>query len=260
MLDVVNDRLVQQGEHADRVRSRLSRGHLRLVRADDQRRRPRAGARHRHLPAAHAALSRTATRSRSSRGGRARFRSSGTWSSTGPRSTGSSRPAASSRSTPAARGWQTPSRSPRTRSTGRWTPRSASAAARAWRRAPTGRPRSSPRPRSRTSACCRRASPSGERRALGMVAQMDVEGFGGCTLFGECQEACPEADRNRDDLVDEPRLPAGDAHAPARRRKRRRGIAPPARATARRGAGIGASCCWSDRHRATACPDRSAPR
>jgi succinate dehydrogenase / fumarate reductase iron-sulfur subunit len=25
-----------------------------------------------------------------------------------------------------------------------------------------------------------------------MVAQMDVEGFGGCTLFGECQEACPK--------------------------------------------------------------------
>jgi len=25
-----------------------------------------------------------------------------------------------------------------------------------------------------------------------MVAQMDVEGFGHCTLFGECQEACPK--------------------------------------------------------------------
>jgi succinate dehydrogenase / fumarate reductase iron-sulfur subunit len=34
--------------------------------------------------------------------------------------------------------------------------------------------------------------PERERRALGMVAQMDVEGFGGCTLFGECQEACPK--------------------------------------------------------------------
>jgi succinate dehydrogenase / fumarate reductase iron-sulfur subunit len=29
-------------------------------------------------------------------------------------------------------------------------------------------------------------------RALRMVAQMDVEGFGHCTLFGECQEACPK--------------------------------------------------------------------
>ena len=34
--------------------------------------------------------------------------------------------------------------------------------------------------------------PERERRALGMVVQMDVEGFGGCTLFGECQEACPK--------------------------------------------------------------------
>ena len=34
--------------------------------------------------------------------------------------------------------------------------------------------------------------PERARRALGMVVQMDVEGFGGCTLFGECQEACPK--------------------------------------------------------------------
>jgi succinate dehydrogenase / fumarate reductase iron-sulfur subunit len=25
-----------------------------------------------------------------------------------------------------------------------------------------------------------------------MVAQMDLEGFGPCTLYGECQEACPK--------------------------------------------------------------------
>ena len=30
------------------------------------------------------------------------------------------------------------------------------------------------------------------RRALRMVTQMDLEQFGGCTLFGECQEACPK--------------------------------------------------------------------
>ena len=30
------------------------------------------------------------------------------------------------------------------------------------------------------------------RRVLGMVAQMDEEGFGHCTLYGECQEACPK--------------------------------------------------------------------
>jgi succinate dehydrogenase / fumarate reductase iron-sulfur subunit len=30
------------------------------------------------------------------------------------------------------------------------------------------------------------------RRALGMVGRMDLEGFGGCTWHGECQEACPK--------------------------------------------------------------------
>jgi succinate dehydrogenase / fumarate reductase iron-sulfur subunit len=30
------------------------------------------------------------------------------------------------------------------------------------------------------------------RRTLSMVDQMEEEGFGGCTLHGECQEACPK--------------------------------------------------------------------
>lgn len=30
------------------------------------------------------------------------------------------------------------------------------------------------------------------RRALAMVDQMDIEGFGGCTNFGECEAACPK--------------------------------------------------------------------
>jgi succinate dehydrogenase / fumarate reductase iron-sulfur subunit len=30
------------------------------------------------------------------------------------------------------------------------------------------------------------------RRVLGMVHQMDLEHFGHCTLYGECQEACPK--------------------------------------------------------------------
>jgi len=34
--------------------------------------------------------------------------------------------------------------------------------------------------------------PERERRARNMVRQMDLEGFGGCTNFGECQEACPK--------------------------------------------------------------------
>ncbi len=39
--------------------------------------------------------------------------------------------------------------------------------------------------------------PQGEperyRRALTMVGRMDLEGFGSCSLFGECQEACPKS-------------------------------------------------------------------
>jgi succinate dehydrogenase / fumarate reductase iron-sulfur subunit len=34
--------------------------------------------------------------------------------------------------------------------------------------------------------------PERYRRVVRMVEQMDLEGFGGCTLFGECQEACPK--------------------------------------------------------------------
>src|SRR5687768_13589965 len=34
--------------------------------------------------------------------------------------------------------------------------------------------------------------PERYRRVLSMVGQMDLEGFGHCTLYGECQEACPK--------------------------------------------------------------------
>jgi succinate dehydrogenase / fumarate reductase iron-sulfur subunit len=34
--------------------------------------------------------------------------------------------------------------------------------------------------------------PERSRRALAMVRQMDAEGFGGCTNYGECHEACPK--------------------------------------------------------------------
>jgi succinate dehydrogenase / fumarate reductase iron-sulfur subunit len=50
--------------------------------------------------------------------------------------------------------------------------------------------------------------PERARRAERMVLQMDDEGFGHCTLYGECQEACPKeisidtiARMNRDYLV-----------------------------------------------------------
>ena len=34
--------------------------------------------------------------------------------------------------------------------------------------------------------------PERKKRALAMVAQMDLEEFGGCSLFGECMAACPK--------------------------------------------------------------------
>ena len=34
--------------------------------------------------------------------------------------------------------------------------------------------------------------PERYRRALRMVAQMDIEHFGGCSWYGECQDACPK--------------------------------------------------------------------
>ncbi len=34
--------------------------------------------------------------------------------------------------------------------------------------------------------------PERDRRVLSMVQQMDIEEFGGCTLFGECEAACPK--------------------------------------------------------------------
>ncbi len=50
--------------------------------------------------------------------------------------------------------------------------------------------------------------PERHARALAMVERMDLESFGSCTLFGECQEACPKgisidtiARMNRDYLV-----------------------------------------------------------
>ena len=34
--------------------------------------------------------------------------------------------------------------------------------------------------------------PERDSRVLGMVEQMDYEGFGGCTNIGECSSACPK--------------------------------------------------------------------
>ena len=60
--------------------------------------------------------------------------------------------------------------------------------------------------------------PERYRRALSMVSQMDLENFGYCTWYGECQEACPKeisidviSRMNRDFMVAAMREPdAGD--------------------------------------------------
>ena len=102
-----------------------------------------------------------------------------------------SRPAATRASTPAPSPSRTRTRSaPRTPSR-RSTPRSASAAAHAWRRARTAPRCCSPAPRSPISAIS--AGTAGPfTRVQDMVEQMDAEGFGGCTNFGECEAACPK--------------------------------------------------------------------
>ncbi len=61
--------------------------------------------------------------------------------------------------------------------------------------------------------------PERDRRARRMVAQMDVEGFGHCTLYGECQEACPKDDQHRQHRADESRLLARDAHRTRREQR-----------------------------------------
>ena len=48
------------------------------------------------------------------------------------------------------------------------------------------------RPRSPTSASCRRVSRSASPACVSMVNQHDHEGFGGCTNIGECSSACPK--------------------------------------------------------------------
>ena len=92
--------------------------------------------------------------------------------------------------------------------TTRWMRPRASAAARAWPRARTPRRSCSPRRRSRISASCRRDSPSACSARWRWCSRWISRRSAACTLFGECQEACPKgisidtiARMNRDYLV-----------------------------------------------------------
>ena len=53
-------------------------------------------------------------------------------------------------------------------------------------------PRSSWAPSSPTSAPLPQGQPERARRVRALVGAADREGFGGCTLHGECQAACPK--------------------------------------------------------------------
>ena len=134
-----------EGRGPDRVRFRLPRGHLRVLRARDQRHRPRPGRRRDDVPAPHAPVQ---GRRHDRRRAVARAGVPGAQGSDRrPRapSTASSPPAATSRSTPVARRMATASRSQSRSPNGRWTRRRASAAAPASRRARTPRRTCSPR-------------------------------------------------------------------------------------------------------------------
>ena len=168
MLDVVNERADREGRGADRLRPRLPRGHLRHVRLmiNGVRARPASAARR---PAScTCAASRTATTIDDRAVARAApSRSSRTSSSTAARSTASSQAGGYiSRQHRRRARRATPSRpqARRRRGDGR---RRLHRLRRLRGRLPERLgDRSSPRPRSRTSACCRRASPSATTRVL----------------------------------------------------------------------------------------------
>ena len=86
----------------------------------------------------------------------------------------------------------TPSWSPRRTPSAPWTRPPASAAAPAWPCARTPRPRCSPARRSRTSACCRRVSPSATSAPSPWSRRRTQELFGSCTNIGECEAVCPK--------------------------------------------------------------------
>ena len=191
MLDTLNERLTARRRGAGRLRPRLPRGHLRRVQPRHQRRRARPRAHH-QLPAAHALLPRRRHHRRRAVAGRRLPRRPRPRRR--PLGVRPHHPVRRLRQRPhriGARGARRPRAQGRRRHAPSSTP-SASAAAPAWPRAPTARRCSSPPPRSTTSAPSRRARPSARPACSTWSPQMDAEGFGGCTLTGECATACPK--------------------------------------------------------------------
>ncbi len=193
MLDVVNEGLIEQGRDPDRVRSRLPRGHLRLVRLmiNGVAARPDAG--HRDLPAAHAPAfkdgdeiyDRAVARARPfpvvkdlvvDRSAFDRIIAAGGFISvpTGSAPDGNASSIAKDHA-------DTAMDAAACIGCGACVAACPNASASLFTAAKITHLGLLPQ-----------GQPERLRRARRMVTRMDVEGFGGCTLFGECQEACPK--------------------------------------------------------------------
>ena len=191
-LDRLNERLARRRRAAGGLRQRLPRRHLRVLRPRGGRPPARAAAGDHHVPAPDARVPRRRHHHpgalpdrrlprRARPGGgprRARPRDAGGRLRLGPRRQ-------------RARGQYAPGRARGRRARAR-RGGSASAAAPAWPPAPMAPPRSSWAPSSPTSGSCRRASPSARDAGRAMVAPPTGEGFGGCSLHGECEAVCPK--------------------------------------------------------------------
>ena len=217
LFDVLNEQLNARGRGARRVRPRLPRGHLRVVRHDDRRPRPRPRDGHRDVPAPPAQAAGRRDRHRRAVAGRR------VPDHPGPRGRPQRvRPDRRGRRLhhrPHRRARATPTRSscPRKRPTRRWTRPRASGAARAWPRARTA-PRSSS-PSAKYSHLC--LLPQGQPERYTRVVG-DGGGDGAVVrLLHEPRRVrggVPEGDLDRLHRAAEPRLREGavQEHAPRR--------------------------------------------
>ena len=212
MLDVVNEGLIAQGRGSDRVRLGLPRGHLRHLRLPGQRRAARARCAARRCASCTCAASRTATRSRSSRGAPRpsrvvkdlvvdrsafdRIIQAGGYTSINV----GGAPDANAILIAEAR---SPSR--------RWTRPPASAAAPAWRPARTPRRRSSRRPRSATSALLPQGQVERRRRVVRDGRAARRRRVRQLLERRRMRGGLPEGNLDHQHRADEPRVLQGDA-------------------------------------------------
>ena len=197
MLDVVNEELIAKGEDPiafDHDCREGICGTCGLVINGDA---ARPAARHDRLPAPHAQLQGRRRDLRSSRGAPPRSRSSRTWSSTAARSTASSRPAATSPSPPAAPPTPTPCWSRKQDADSAMDAAACIGCGACVAACPNASAMLFTRPRSRTSACCPRASPSANARALAWSRRHDRGGLRALHEHRRVRGRLPEGDQHR---------------------------------------------------------------